>query len=130
MSGRRQALIEKFRSLVAERLAKVTEGMATLGDALDDEALVVVERELHTLKGEAKLLGFTEIARIALAVEKLSERAPQHRFAASHEDVALMLVGCELMGRLRLAESHDEQATYDAAAFVERVEDALAAEET
>lgn len=62
--SRLDALREKFGRVAAERVEKIRAGTD-------------VERELHTLKGEADLLGFGTIARIAGALETLAHADPR-----------------------------------------------------
>jgi chemotaxis protein histidine kinase CheA len=125
--SRREALVEKFRGVVAERLAKLKQGLAALAVRADDrEVCADVERELHTLKGEAKLLGFTDMGRVAHALESLLAAADhlgaaeQHRFAASQPAVALMQTGFELIDRLRAGPAADDPLERDVSAFFDR----------
>jgi chemotaxis protein histidine kinase CheA len=72
MSDRRAGFVARFRNVAAERLARVR---AALDGRDEDEA----RRELHSLKGEARVVGFEAVARIAHALEeRLEARAPRH----------------------------------------------------
>ena len=69
MSQRREALIARYRVLSIERVRVIRsrlEGVAA-GNA---EILNEVRRELHTLKGDSALLGFTRIGEVAHACEE------------------------------------------------------------
>lgn len=69
MSQRREALIARYRVLSIERcrlLRSRLEGIA----AGNPDILAEVKRELHTLKGDSALLGFTRISEVAHACEE------------------------------------------------------------
>jgi len=62
-----QEFLEIFQEESLERLVNVSRSLEGLGSASDEEQrsllLDEVDRELHTIKGSARLLGFAELAR-------------------------------------------------------------------
>lgn len=83
----RGSFASRFRAVAAERIARVHAALDA-GDV--DEA----RREIHGLKGEARVVGFEPIARIAHALENLlAEGAPR---AHVDEGIALIDRGLEL----------------------------------
>lgn len=81
MSSARMSFAARFRAVAGERIAKV---VASLDAGDEDEA----RREIHGLKGEARVVGFEPIARIAHALETLlAEGAPR---AQVDEGIALI----------------------------------------
>lgn len=81
MSSARKSFAARFRAVAGERIAKV---VASLDAGDEDEA----RREIHGLKGEARVVGFEPIARIAHALETLlAEGAPR---AQVDEGIALI----------------------------------------
>ena len=87
MTGGRGSFAARFRAVAAERIARVVAAL----DANDpDEA----RREIHGLKGEARVVGFEPIAEIAHALETLlAESAPRPQL---DEGVALIDHALEL----------------------------------
>jgi chemotaxis protein histidine kinase CheA len=73
---KRQKRLETFRAVVGERIAALNVAWIQLEQgAGNTEATANLRRTLHTLKGEAGLLGFRDIADIAHALEDLVDRA-------------------------------------------------------
>jgi two-component system, chemotaxis family, sensor kinase CheA len=70
MNPKEAQLRAKFLAQAGDRLRRMGELMARLSDASEqDEALRQLGRELHTLKGEAHVLEFSPIARLAHVTE-------------------------------------------------------------
>lgn len=66
------ALVGRFLSTAGERLTQVGEVLSTLRTAPDKADVVKrLGRDLHTLKGESRLLGLSEIERITHASEDM-----------------------------------------------------------
>ncbi len=124
--GRRDALIEKFRVITGERVVKLNRGLVALEQDPDDTKVSAdVAREIHTLKGEAKLLGFGPISTIAHKLEELMVTAGRSRFKASDPAVELVFVGFDHIERLRALPATDEAASTIAAEFVTRADGAI-----
>jgi two-component system, chemotaxis family, sensor kinase CheA len=73
---RRAALIRKFKDIGAERVERLNLNWVRLEQTPDDlELAAELLRELHTLKGEAKTVGFADIALVSHKLESLVFRA-------------------------------------------------------
>lgn len=73
---KRQKRLETFRAVVGERIAALNVAWIQLEQGAGTiDATANLRGTLHTLKGEAGLLGFRDIADIAHALEDLVERA-------------------------------------------------------
>ncbi|HZN95457.1 MAG TPA: Hpt domain-containing protein, partial [Myxococcales bacterium] len=57
----REKLLKQFRDLVTERLQRITKHVMALEGGPDAEAGRSALRDLHGLKGEARMMGFQEI---------------------------------------------------------------------
>lgn len=75
-AARRQALLDKFRAAAADRLARIMSTLGGIGDpaaaggpAAEAGPLREVARELHTLKGESRLLGLAPISEALHTIE-------------------------------------------------------------
>lgn len=75
MSGRRAALIDRFRSRARERIAAIVDALRG-GSPIDAETWNEQLGGVHTIKGEARMLGFTELA---AAVHALEDALHAHR---------------------------------------------------
>lgn len=68
----RERLLDKFRDVTRQRLAEIERGLVSLGQPGSPIAPAVAEalaRQLHTLKGEANMMGFPVAAGIAHELE-------------------------------------------------------------
>jgi two-component system chemotaxis sensor kinase CheA/two-component system sensor histidine kinase and response regulator WspE len=68
----RQKLLPRFREMTADRVEKVSSALLQLErGAAGGEQREELARELHTLKGEARMMGFAAISAVVHAVEDL-----------------------------------------------------------
>lgn len=72
----RQELLGKFREVTADRLEKIGAGLLALERGEGGDAAGGVARELHTLKGEARMLGFAGLAQVIHAAEDVLRALP------------------------------------------------------
>jgi two-component system chemotaxis sensor kinase CheA len=78
-------LLQQFRVMAVERLDRIEAAWAAVIHARDDEAAVTVHRELHTLKGESKMLGFGDVNLVCNKLEDLLEAARAHGYAIDED---------------------------------------------
>lgn len=136
MDERRAGLLAKFRSIAIERLEKLNGNVAGLGERPDDAELIdATMREIHTLKGEARMLGLQAINQVAHRTEDLLHFARDSAFRVEERCTELILYGLDLVGALlhepgfgpgRLAEEM-ERFSADVAAFLKQPAAAAAA---
>ncbi len=122
----RRALVEKFRSLALDRLDKLNRALLALErdpsqTALADDAM----REIHTLKGEAKLMGFADVNLAAHRTEDLMIQLRRAGFNVTPEQRDLVLTGFDVIGALLQKEAGGGRPAVDLAAFVQAVDGAL-----
>ncbi len=67
----REKLLAQFRELVNERLSKVNRFLMALEAGADAEAGKAALRELHGLKGEARMMGFAEVNSVVHQMEEV-----------------------------------------------------------
>ncbi len=72
----RQKLLGKFRETTAERVEKICGKLLELERGAGVDARHEVARELHTMKGEAGMMGFAGISQVAHAAEDLLGALP------------------------------------------------------
>jgi two-component system chemotaxis sensor kinase CheA/two-component system sensor histidine kinase and response regulator WspE len=67
----RQRLLGKFREITADRVERLAQSLAGWEERGGDDHRSEIARELHTLKGEARMMGFGGVASLAHAAEDL-----------------------------------------------------------
>lgn len=92
MSGGRDRLLAQFRELVIERLARINRALMTLESGPDDESGKQALRELHGLKGEARMMGFAEVNALVHEMEELVRAAQGRGYALAGGSVDALLV--------------------------------------
>jgi chemotaxis protein histidine kinase CheA len=106
----RPHLADKFRAVTADRLARLRSAVPAL--PADASQRPVIARELHTIKGEAQLVGFAAVARVARRLEEIlgdGDLAP--------EGVAELRRGLEVIDAIRLLALDDAEGAALADAF-------------
>ncbi len=73
----RQKLLPRFRETTADRIEKISSALLELErGAATPEVGQELARELHTLKGEARMMGFVGISSVVHAAEDLLKALP------------------------------------------------------
>jgi two-component system chemotaxis sensor kinase CheA len=98
---RRAALIRKFKEVATERVARISQQWLRLEQAPDDsDTAAELLRELHTLKGEAKTVGFADIAMVTHLLESLVFKARDQGFKVSRTTSDVVLKTTDSIGEL------------------------------
>jgi len=97
----RQRLLAKFMVVAAERLGKLEHALGALerGEA-DAELIADAMREIHTLKGESKMMGFETASEAAHRTEDVLLYAKQRSFESSDGSLRLVTDGLDLIRAL------------------------------
>lgn len=81
-----EAIIARFRTLSLDRLTRVESVWNTLLQGNHDEETVRgAARDLHTLKGDAGIIGFADVHTLAHKLEELFAAAGQRQYRVSQE---------------------------------------------
>jgi two-component system chemotaxis sensor kinase CheA len=87
-----ELLLRTFLGETDDQLAEMEQALVTLeANPGNDEALDVIFRAAHTLKGNAASLGFTAVAELAHGIEDLLDRLRAHALAPTDAVVTLLL---------------------------------------
>jgi len=124
----RLEFLQIFREETLERLANVSrslEGVSS-GQLPDEAQQEEVDRELHTIKGSARLLGFTELGTL---VHELEELDPKSRGEAQPRAWSLLLEASDRLCELVEAASKDDEDQNDPE-LLARVQAMIGAEAT
>jgi two-component system chemotaxis sensor kinase CheA/two-component system sensor histidine kinase and response regulator WspE len=89
----RQKLLPRFRETTADRVEKISGVLLAIErGAADADGRQELARELHTLKGEARMMGFVGISTVVHAVEDLLKAVPE---AVPQAQVEALLAACD-----------------------------------
>jgi two-component system chemotaxis sensor kinase CheA len=95
----KKSLLKKFQEVSADRLQKIQLGVLDLEKPNSEQAADDVARELHTMKGEARMLGLAGIGQLAHAAEDVL-RAEREKKAATEVATDLLLRACDTLSDL------------------------------
>ncbi len=95
----KKSLLKKFQEVTADRLQKIQLGVIDLEKPTADQAAEDVARELHTMKGEARMLGLSAIGQLAHAAEDLL-KANREGKSPTRVATDLMLRACDTLADL------------------------------
>lgn len=81
-----EAIVTRFRTLSLDRIARVESVWGALvHGAVDEEAVRSASRDLHTLKGDASIIGFGDVEALARKLEELFSVAGALQYRIPHE---------------------------------------------
>jgi two-component system chemotaxis sensor kinase CheA len=76
-----EELVQQFRVVALERLDRVEQSWAAVVGKLDEDSAMIALRELHTLKGESRMLGFSDVNLVCHKLEDMLEVAQARGYA-------------------------------------------------
>lgn len=91
----RERLLKQFRDLVGERIDKITKSLMELEGGPNSDAGKAALRELHGLKGEARMMGFAEVNTVVHEMEELVRSTQGNGFALSGGSTDALLVAAD-----------------------------------
>lgn len=98
---RRQALFAKFRAVAQERLQRLHAAVIPLGQPqLSTNLVTEILREIHTLKGEARMLALSSLNELAHAVEEILTPLKTRGNGLGPFEQERLRVGLDLCGSL------------------------------
>src|SRR5438309_2219956 len=87
--------MQQFRELVIERLEKISRNLMKLETGPDVEAGKAALRELHGLKGEARMMGFADVNTLVHEMEELVRSAQSAGYALQAASTDALLVAAD-----------------------------------
>lgn len=91
----RERLLKQFRELVVERLSRITKAVVSLEGSPNREAGRNALRDLHGLKGEARMMGFADINTVVHEMEELVRTSEAKDFALAGGSADALLVAAD-----------------------------------
>ncbi len=125
------ALIEKFRAVGLDRIEAMNLAMITLErDPHDARASEEILREIHTLKGEAKMMGFADVNLVAHQTEHLLILAHKLGWELPQEANDRIFEGFDLIRNLLTKQAGSNDTPIDLSTYVDDVHRTLTMMET
>jgi len=100
MSSTRDRLLKQFRDLVGERLKKISANLMDLEAGPNAESGRNALRELHGLKGEARMVGVPQVNTLVHEMEELVRTAEPADFHLTGGSADALLVAADAVGML------------------------------
>lgn len=129
MDAQRAALLSKFRDSTRARLHRlgVTWSEIIDGGRREPEQTAAIMREIHTVKGESKLMGYATMNRVAHHVEELLTALRDAGFTGSDAEKDAVLTGVDVLAELVDDEAEPSGArAHRAARFLHEADDLAA----
>jgi len=106
-----ELLLQTFLTEAGEHLGTLEEGLVVLEDRPgDSETINELFRVSHSLKGDAKMVGFPHIAELAHVMEDLLERLRDGSIVVTPELVTLLLQAVDALRAMVRAAAQRDQA--------------------
>jgi two-component system, chemotaxis family, sensor kinase CheA len=123
--GLPEDLVNQFRVVAQERLERIEAAWAQMLVALSDESTAVLHREVHTLKGESRVLGFTDVNLVCHKLEDLLEVARARGYAVDEDFDLTINMALRFMGMLVRKRVGSQLSGIDLPGFVRQIDQIL-----
>jgi two-component system, chemotaxis family, sensor kinase CheA len=121
-----EELVARFRSVAQERLGKIEQHWSEVTSGLaDSESSAELVRELHTLKGEARAVGFTDVNLVCHKLEELVGRAADQSFQVSDNFDLMVVSAIQFTSMLLRKRPGHSFGGIDLPGFVQQIDEIL-----
>lgn len=120
-----ETLVNQFRIVAQERLERIEAAWATVMSGLDDEAANTLQREVHTLKGESRMLGFVDVNTVCHKLEDLLEVARVRGYAVSEDFDLTVNMALRFMTMLARKKAGSQLGGIDLPGFIRQIDQIL-----
>lgn len=121
-----EELVQQFRTVALERLERVEAAWTSVLQTLDDAAAVQAHRELHTLKGESKMLGFSDVNLVCHKLEDMLEVARARGYAVDEDFDLAVNMAIRFMAMLVRKKVGAQLGGIDLPGFIKQIDTILA----
>ena len=121
-----EELVQQFRTVAQQRLERVETAWTTVLTSLDDEAANLIHREIHTLKGESRMLGFTDVNLVCHKLEDLLEVARVRGYAVDEDFDLVVNMALRFMAMLVRKKVGAQLQGIDLPGFIAQIDKLLA----
>lgn len=119
-------ILARFRSVALERIETLEVAWATLfkgeGNAEIEASLM---REIHTLKGDARMVGMNDVARLSHKVEELFVEAQRSAFSVPEDFDLVVTMALRFVAMLLRKKEAGPLGGIDVDGFVQQIDDVL-----
>src|SRR5688572_16872135 len=121
-----EELVQQFRTVAIERLDRVEASWAAILGSLDESAAILLHRELHTLKGESKMLGFADVNLVCHKLEDMLEVARARGYAVDEDFDLAVNMAIRFMAMLVRKKVGAQLSGIDLPGFIKQIDGILA----
>ena len=118
-------LVQQFRTVALERLDRIEQAWGAVM-ANDADAATVVHREVHTLKGESRMLGFSDVNLVCHKLEDMLEVARARGYAIDEDFDLAVNMATRFMAMLVRKRIGSQLVGIDLPGFVKQIDGLLA----
>ncbi len=123
-----QEIVSRFQTSSLERVARLETSWSRLvADPTDSEAVSLIHREVHTLKGDSRMVGFTDVDLVCHKIEDLLELAREREYQVNDDVELSVTMGLQLVALLIRKRVGSSLSGIDLPGFVRQI-DGLVAE--
>lgn len=120
-----EALVNQFRTVAQERLERIEAAWAAVLSGLDEDSANVLQREVHTLKGESRMLGFSDVNMVCHKLEDLLEVARLRGYAVSEDFDLTVNMALRFMTMLARKKVGSQLGGIDLPGFIRQIDQLL-----
>ncbi|MDB4957394.1 MAG: uncharacterized protein JWO36_4963 [Myxococcales bacterium] len=118
-----ESIVARFRTLSLERVARIEAVWTSILEGVHEEAAVrEMSRDLHTLKGDSCIVGYTDVHLLSQKLEDLLALARQNRYQVSEDFELVVTMATQFLSILLRKKS---SSGIDLAGFVRQVDEVL-----
>jgi two-component system chemotaxis sensor kinase CheA len=122
-----EQILNRFRVVSLERLERLEAAWTTLTSSPEDpDAAAILHRETHTLKGDSRMVGFTDVNMVCHKLEDLIELARQHGYRVGEDYDLAVTMAIRFMTILIRKKVGTELGGIDLPGFVQQIDGVLA----
>ena len=118
-------LVHQFRAVALERLERIEAAWSQVLTSLNDEAATLIHREVHTLKGESRVVGFTDVNLVCHKLEDLLNVARTNGYAVDEDFDLAVNMALRFMAMLVRKRVGTNLGGFDLPGFVRHIDNLL-----
>ena len=119
-------LVAQFRTVALARLDRIEAAWQTVLVSVDDVVASVVHREVHTLKGESQMMGFSDVHMVCHRLEDLLELARARGYSIDDDFDLTVNMALRFMAMLVRKKVGAQLSGIDLPGFVRQIDHILA----